>query len=101
VTTRLEGDLKREVLIGQQAYTLTISPNGFVLVLKGRRKGLEISWPDLVSGDAAMATALNASLSANIQPTPAERPTSAQPDVKVAKASKPKQEDRNPQRRVR
>ena len=101
MTTKLEGDLRREVLIGQQAYTLTISPKGFVLVLKGRRKGLEISWSDLISGDAAMATALNASLSANIQPTPAERPKPAQPDAMVAKASKPKQVDRKPPRRVR
>ena len=99
MTTKLEGDLRREVLIGQQAYTLTISPKGFVLVLKGRRKGLEISWSDLISGDAAMATALNASLSANIQPTPAERPKPA--DVMVAKASKPKQIDRKLPRRVR
>ena len=67
MTTKLEGDLKREVLIGGQAYTLTISPAGFTLTLKGRRKGLDIKWADLVNGDAALATALNASLSANIQ----------------------------------
>ncbi len=29
---------------------------------KGRRKGYELAWMDLVSGDAALATALNASL---------------------------------------
>ena len=29
---------------------------------KGKRNGLEIAWKDLVSGDAALATALNASL---------------------------------------
>lgn len=68
MTTKLQGELRREILIGRQPYTLTIAPDGFVLALKGRRKGLEISWEDLVSGDAAMATALNASLSANIQP---------------------------------
>jgi len=32
------------------------------LTKKGRRKGIEIAWKDLVSGDAAMTTALNASL---------------------------------------
>ena len=68
MTTKLEGDLRRELLIEGQPYKLTISPQGFVLAVKGRRKGLAISWSDLVSGDAAMATALNASLSANIQP---------------------------------
>ena len=98
MTTKLEGDLKREVVIGQQAYTLTISPNGFVLALKGRRKGLEIAWSDLVSGDAAMATALNASLSANIQPTRAEP---IQNVVKDVKASKSERLGRKPQRRAR
>ena len=82
--TKLEGDLRRELLIGQQPYTLTISPHGFVLALKGRRKGLDIAWADLVSGDAAMATALNASLSANIQPK-AAKPRPVVP--KVAKVT--------------
>jgi hypothetical protein len=68
VTTKLDGALRRELLIGQEPYTLTLSEQGFTLVLKGRRKGLEIRWAELVSGDAALATALNASLRANIQP---------------------------------
>jgi hypothetical protein len=41
---------------------LTISPEGLKLVEKGRRKGHELAWEALVSGDAALATALNASL---------------------------------------
>jgi hypothetical protein len=32
------------------------------LVPKGKRNGLELSWQALVGGDAALATALNASL---------------------------------------
>ena len=68
MTTKLHGDLKREVIIGRDAYTLTISPVGFTLALKGRRKGLEIRWAELVSGEVALATALNASLTANIVP---------------------------------
>ena len=32
------------------------------LVPKGKRKGMELAWKDLVSGQAALATALNASL---------------------------------------
>jgi hypothetical protein len=36
---------------------LTLSEEGFSLVLKGRRKGLEIRWAELVVGDAALATA--------------------------------------------
>jgi len=30
--------------------------------VKGRRKGQELAWKDLVSGDAALAVALNATL---------------------------------------
>ena len=68
MTTRLEGQLKRELAIGGQPYTLTLSPAGFLLALKGRRKGLEIKWAELVSGEAALATALNASLVAPTLP---------------------------------
>ena len=51
MTTKLEGELRRELLIGREPYTLTVSPTGFTLALKGRRKGLEINWADLVSGE--------------------------------------------------
>jgi hypothetical protein len=62
MTTKLEKPLKREILIEGRPYVLTISPDGFKLVEKGRRKGQELSWKDVVSGQAALATALNASL---------------------------------------
>jgi hypothetical protein len=64
MTTKLEGPLKREINIDGSAYTLTITPGGLTLVLKGRRKGFDLEWKALVSGDAALATALNASLAA-------------------------------------
>ena len=56
MTTKLEGPLKREIEIGGTAYTLTITPQGMTLALKGKRKGLELEWSALVSGDAALAT---------------------------------------------
>jgi hypothetical protein len=62
MTTKLEGELKRELVIEGEAYTLKLSPTGFVLARKGRRKGIAIEWKDLVSGEAALAAALNASL---------------------------------------
>jgi hypothetical protein len=49
VTTKLDGQLKRELLIERELYTLTLSPEGFTLALKGRRKGLDVEWADLVS----------------------------------------------------
>ena len=62
MTTKLDGPLRREIDIKGQAYTLTVDPDGLKLVPKGKRKGLELLWTDLVSGDAALATALQASL---------------------------------------
>jgi len=62
--TPLDKPLKREVRIGDDTYSLTIDPDGLKLVPKGKRKGLELRWSDLVSGDAALATALQASLQA-------------------------------------
>jgi hypothetical protein len=67
-TTRLDGPLRRELDIAGDAYTLTITPQRLTLIRKGRRKGLELEWTQLVSGDAALATALNASLKANLAP---------------------------------
>jgi hypothetical protein len=63
MATKLEKPLRREVQIGEQPYMLTISPEGLKLVPKGKRNGLELSWTALVSGEAALATALNASVS--------------------------------------
>ena len=60
--TPLDKPIRRELDIGGEAYTLTISPEGLKLVPKGKRKGLELAWTDLVSGDAALASALQASL---------------------------------------
>jgi hypothetical protein len=74
MTTKLDGPLKRELEIGRESYTLTLTPEGLNLALKGRRKGFELRWTDLVSGDAALATALNASLTA-----PLARPTGKPP----------------------
>jgi hypothetical protein len=62
MVTKLEKPLKREILIEDKAYVLTISAEGLKLTLKGHRKGQELTWRDLVNGQAALATALNASL---------------------------------------
>ena len=62
MATKLDKPLKREVLIEGKSYILTLSPHGIRLSRKGRRKGIEIAWKDVVSGEAALAAALNASL---------------------------------------
>jgi hypothetical protein len=62
MTTKLEKALKREIEIDGEPFVVTITPDGLKLTPKGKRKGQELTWKDLVSGQAAMATALNASL---------------------------------------
>lgn len=89
MTTELDGPLKRELSVRGGRYTLTITPDGLHLVPKGRRKGYELRWEDFVSGDAALATALNASLArapAPREPAPAKRaaPAKRPPPAKSA-----------------
>jgi hypothetical protein len=83
MTTKLDSQLKRELTVLGKPYTLVITPDGLALTPKGRRKGYELAWVDLVSGDAALAVALNASLARGPKPEPAAtkppRPTSAKP----------------------
>ena len=61
MTTKLQQAFKRELDLNGDKYTLTVTPDGFKLVVKGKRKGIELSWASIVGGDAALATALNAS----------------------------------------
>jgi hypothetical protein len=62
MATKLDKPLKREIEVAGKPYMLTIAPEGLKLVPKGKRKGHELSWDALVSGQAALAAALNASL---------------------------------------
>ena len=60
--TKLEKELKREITIKGKPYVVTITPKSVRVTAKGRRKGQELAWEDFVSGQAAFAVALNASL---------------------------------------
>jgi len=82
MTTRIDSELKRELVIDGTPYTLTLSPDKLVLALKGRRKGLELKWTDLVSGEAALAIALNASLTSNIAPPRKTVPVAAKANLR-------------------
>ena len=62
MATALNKELKREVLIKDKPYTLTLGPAGLKLTEKGHRRGIELKWEDVVGGDAALAAALNASV---------------------------------------
>jgi hypothetical protein len=52
MATKLDKALKRELLIGDVAYMLTIDPQGFKLVVKGKRNGQEFLWTNLVNGQS-------------------------------------------------
>ena len=60
MTTKLNSAFKRELDVNGEKYTLTLTPEGFRIVQKGKRKGVELQWAALVNGEAALATALNA-----------------------------------------
>jgi hypothetical protein len=59
--TPLDKPLRREVTIDGKAYTLVLDSTGLKLTPRGHRNGVELFWKDLANGDAAIATALNAS----------------------------------------
>ena len=60
----LDKELKRQVTVDGVDYTVAVDPEGFRLTGKGKRRPqVELRWRDLLSGDAALAVALNASLS--------------------------------------
>jgi hypothetical protein len=62
MATKLLKELKREIEISGEPHILTITPEGLKITQKGKRKGQELAWKDLVGGDAALAAALNASV---------------------------------------
>lgn len=63
VMVPLQTTLKRVLSIEGRDYVLAISPDGLKLTPKGKRKGIELQWEALVSGEAALAAALRASVS--------------------------------------
>jgi hypothetical protein len=67
--TPLQKTLKRVLSIDGRDYVITLTPDALKLVPKGKRKGIELKWQALVSGEAALATALRASVGQLAQPT--------------------------------
>jgi hypothetical protein len=79
MTTPLEKTVRRALSIGGRDYVVSLSPEGIKLTIKGHRLGVELKWADLVSGEAALATALQASLGRFSEDKPAPPAKSERP----------------------
>ena len=83
MATALDKELRRSITVGGEPYTVAIDPEGLRLTGKGRRKPeVALRWLDLLSGEAALAVALNASLSREAPPArqaPEEQPADRAP----------------------
>jgi hypothetical protein len=78
VTTVLDKELKRRIAVDGADYTVVLDPDGLKLVGKGKRTAdVALRWADLLSGDAALAVALNASVGTLRKPREATPPPSA------------------------
>lgn len=62
MATPLNKPVKRELELDGKLYTVTVSPGGVKVVPKGGRKGHEISWESLLSGEAELRRDLSMSL---------------------------------------
>ena len=54
MTTKLEKELKREIDVDGKQYTVTISPGGLKIAEKGHRKGHELTWKQILTGESAL-----------------------------------------------
>ena len=64
MATKLDKAIKRELVLGDKTYTITIAPDGLKVVEKGKRNGKELSWSSIVSGDATLNENLKISVDA-------------------------------------
>jgi hypothetical protein len=64
MATKLDKTIKRELDLDGKLYTVTMSPEGVKITPKGARKGQEITWTTLLSGDAELRQDLNVSVDA-------------------------------------
>lgn len=64
MAVKLEKSIKRELELEGKTYTVQIAPEGIKVTEKGKRKGREISWRAIISGDAQLAEELKLSMDA-------------------------------------
>ena len=64
MATKLDKTIKRELEHKGELYTVAISPEGIKVTRKGARKGQELSWDSIISGDAALYRDMKISIDA-------------------------------------
>ena len=62
MATKLEKTLKREITIDGKAYMVAISPAGVKVTQKGFRRGPEMTWRAIISGEADLSQQLKSSV---------------------------------------
>jgi hypothetical protein len=62
MATKLEKTLKREITIDGKAYMVAISPEGVKVTQKGFRRGPEMTWRAIISGEAEVTQQLKSSV---------------------------------------
>ncbi len=67
MATKLDKSIKRELELDGKLYTVTIAPDGVKVVEKGKRNGQQMSWRDIVSGDARLTRDLESSLEVTME----------------------------------
>jgi hypothetical protein len=60
--TPLDKTLKRALVINGVDYVIALSPDSLKLTQRGKRLGLILKWTDIISGESALAVALQASV---------------------------------------
>lgn len=64
MATKLEKVLKREIDIDGKAYMVAISPEGLKVTQKGFRRGQELTWRSIISGETDLGQQLRSSVGA-------------------------------------
>jgi hypothetical protein len=62
MATKLDKALKREIDVNGVAFMVTLAPDGLKIVEKGKRKGTELTWEQIIRGDVTMTQDLKDSI---------------------------------------
>ena len=87
MVTPLDRPLRRLVTIDDEPYVVTLDRNGLRLVRKGRRKGQEVGWKEILSGEVTLDAQLRSSLER--ERPPADRPARVEEDEEPESPSRP------------